>query len=1055
VCIPYEPEVGLFINAPPIWPSANSDPWSFHRDGNDYILSHNGTPVDEFSGPSDGSVGWRFFGGGNFLAVQHNTSSASHITYRIWIYDLRNGPDEVSRYELSQGPYAGHDTSLVFHPSQDGTAFFIYIRHPDGQTNTHRVFRTATGTSLCSYGTLSPSGTPPGNRHAEITADRIIRIYTEGLGGGEITSWVLPEANLATWNNPHDYPETVVGDSSTANITLHNVGTDCLRIEAIDDDPPFSVSSPAALFPLDLDPGESAQIEVTFAPTEPGSHAGDLAMTVTPDRAFGERVLRCRGDARIPIVTIGFNAQQFNFGRQPVNQTTPTRTLTISNNGDADLTVTVAPPAATPFQWNSFTNRVIPVGGSEEVDITFTPTQEGQVSTSIQVDSNAPGSPHFISLVGEGCIPIGVPWSEASTPDLFDFGAIQRGLRAVRYITVRNLGDGPLTVRARIEGSASTDSAPELFGLLASEGDSILDVQPTRQYQINPEIPCGPLEAGTGERLVVVSFFANADPGQATARLILEDEAGVEFNAYPLSARIIPPVPFDFALVFDRSGSMTEEIESGHTKIEAARTAGRLFTDLTRPVAGDRLTVVTFNVFPSVVWEIAEITEEDKIEIGQIFAGNDPDLEADFEPTGFTSVAGGVITGRDQLAIPRATPPPVPAGQAIVLLTDGKENRAYEDSTGRMWGIVGGTLPAPFAVYLPSGVLSPQVMTDAVEIPGVRFFGIALGSEENVDAGRLNQLAENTGGYYCAVDQALSGTAFFDLLKRYIQIFIENGDMCTVNDPVYTINPNEVHEIEFDVLRGDVSFLVVLYVDSPGRVPPFHLVSPVGEVISFETIPPGYQVRSSRGEIAHFMEVRVPLGDPERYAKRWKTVISHKMFDKHPGPTTYAIAIGVGSNFRMQPFLTPGIVRVGDPILLSATVSEAGLPVTGCTVSVAVKSPSGTRWNATLRDDGAHNDGDPEDGEYAHEFKRTAEAGSYEFTFRARGLSRDGEPVMREAVRSKYVEGRMPVKADPARPPSREENWCAYLIRLLRPIVRLSVVAGLALLARRLRRIRA
>jgi hypothetical protein len=145
------------------------------------------------------------------------------------------------------------------------------------------------------------------------------------------------------------------------------------------------------------------------------------------------------------------------------------------------------------------------------------------------------------------------------------------------------------------------------------------------------------------------------------------------------------------------------------------------------------------------------------------------------------------------------------------------------------------------------------------------------------------------------------------------------------------------------------------------------------------------------------------------------------------GPTRFGIAIGAGSNYRMQPYVTPGPVRIGDPILLSAVVTEAGLRMPGCTVTVHTVSPSGVPWDITLRDDGAHQDGDAGDGEYAASFTHTDEGGSYSFAFRSVGMTRDGEPVVREAVIGKYVEGRLPL--DPT--PVPNDKCCERMIWLI------------------------
>ena len=106
-----------------------------------------------------------------------------------------------------------------------------------------------------------------------------------------------------------------------------------------------------------------------------------------------------------------------------------------------------------------------------------------------------------------------------------------------------------------------------------------------------------------------------------------------------------------------------------------------------------------------------------------------------------------------------------------------------------------------------------------------------------------------------------------------------------------------------------------------------------------------------------------------------------------------------------------------------------GLPVTGCTVTVDAVSPSGQTWTSiVLKDDGAHDDGDADDGEYGRLFTQTGVAGSYTFTFRATGYTRDGEPVNREAVRAKYVE--WTVKEPPTQPVP-DDKCCWRLIRLV------------------------
>lgn len=140
-------------------------------------------------------------------------------------------------------------------------------------------------------------------------------------------------------------------------------------------------------------------------------------------------------------------------------------------------------------------------------------------------------------------------------------------------------------------------------------------------------------------------------------------------------------------------------------------------------------------------------------------------------------------------------------------------------------------------------------------------------------------------------------------------------------------------------------------------------MSPKGEIIDPALVPQGYQLRAGAIRKARFVEFKLPSKEPDRYAGRWKVHVEHPnqicsgmphltgletpYIDKNVGflpsdckpclqPILYGISIGAGSNFRMMPFLTPGPVYVGESILMTALISEAGLPIIGSDVIVEV-----------------------------------------------------------------------------------------------------------------------
>jgi hypothetical protein len=663
-------------------------------------------------------------------------------------------------------------------------------------------------------------------------------------------------------------------------------------------------------------------------------------------------------------------------------------------------------------------NGILNCGQSQTLAVSFTPPAEGPQSASLSVTSGAPGSPHTIALIGEGCIANAAIVVPPSAP--ITFGQVQRGFRTVRFFEVQNTGDGPLTFNGAITGPDAS-----LFGLPEPTG-SVTSPPAVRAYEALPVSPCGAGASGSGRVIVAVSFFANDVPKLASATLTLSGHnatnvpAGQAFS-FPLTAEIVAPVALDVALVVDHSGSMGDPLGT-RVKMDAAVAASELFVELLRADLDDRVAVVRFNHVPEVVVAMVAVSST----VAPTQATIRQRVRTDIPPpAGNTAIAGGALLGIFEIRTPRAVTPPA-LTRALVVLTDGIENTGFEDppGSGSWFSINGGEMLLPLPA---TGTVNTSPMPRP---PDIETYAIGLGRTGEIDEAQLTTLAGDPKRYL-RVNGDLTGTAYFNLEKYYTQIFMDIVGTAPVVDPMNWIVPGDTHEIEFDVLRGDVDALVVVY-DFEGRRLPFFCLSPTAELVDPAIVPPGYQLRSGATSRARFVEFEMPLTEPDRYAGRWKVLVRHpgRVCEglppqnlKEPGflprkcrkftdPLLYGIAIGVGSNFRMMPFVTPAPVFVGDPILLTAVVSEAGLPVTGCTVTVGATAPDGTAWIVPLLDDGAHADGDPDDGEYAHSFTHTSAVGIYHFRFIATGHSRDGEPVRREAVRDKPVLAR-PTKEPP------------------------------------------
>jgi hypothetical protein len=110
-----------------------------------------------------------------------------------------------------------------------------------------------------------------------------------------------------------------------------------------------------------------------------------------------------------------------SFGDRHVGLATPSQTVTLTNAGTGTMTVSAASITGTnPTQFtktsDSCSGATIVPGGFCAVGVAFSPSSTGSKSAALSFASNAPGSPHIVSLSGTGVIDTTPP---ASSPSAF------------------------------------------------------------------------------------------------------------------------------------------------------------------------------------------------------------------------------------------------------------------------------------------------------------------------------------------------------------------------------------------------------------------------------------------------------------------------------------------------------------------------------------------------------------------------------------------------------------------------------------------------------------
>jgi HYDIN/CFA65/VesB family protein/von Willebrand factor type A domain-containing protein len=1004
-CTPFPaPNAGLFENATQgVWLNANETKGMrscTYSSGTLTVAAPNGS--ETFLASAGVTVRHKFFGTNNYLAVLVSGAGPGTVQRSIFIVDF-TAPSMTSKQILSVLADSTNSLPWLQHSPMTGTVCLVGGPTAAGVVGIS-AYRSDNGAFLCA----GPTPYTPSNQVIGEALASAIRIKDGGaiIGG----PCAFPAGELDVQPNSQTFNTVKLGGCpqppSTKQFTLKNIGNDCLTITKIDPVSPFAVTSQSMSFPAQLDAGQSMTATVTFSPGAVGSFS-NIGLPVTRNPPKGDDKLICSGQAQTASAAFTASPSVVDFGIVEIG-TSAAGSFTVKNTGDVPISINVAAaPVGSPFQWVGFSGS-LNCGQQQAIAVTFTPQSESPVQATVTATSS-PGGVKQVTLKGEGCIPnaaIVVP--PAPFPA---FGNVRQGYRMPRFITVENTGDDTLTFTATITGP---DAA--LFGLMKAS-QSLTDILSARTYLVDPAQRCGGGSTGDGKEEVAVVFYANAAPPKvASATLTIDNHnapTGPSSFSLPLTATVIAGNVVDVVAVFDTSGSMGDPVPGGGTKMAAAIQAGRLLVSLIPPDLRNRIGATRFATTATTFLGIDEVTTANQQ--AKVDGVKDPPLT----PNGSTAIAAGVMTGLPEFAVPHAGSAPANLTKAMVVLTDGMDNTAFQNpADNQYYTILGGMARDPSN---PFSFVSTQAFVPPSD---VKIYAVGLGTGQDIDKDQLAQLSSGAGGYYGAVDPTQPAVAF-QLMKFYTQIYMDLVDTSVIKDPRGTIAAGDKHVIEFDVLQGDVSAMIVMY-DLDGLRLPFWLESPRGEIVDAAFVPGGFQLRAGSTEATRFLDFVLPPGEPERYAGRWRLIVAHqgkvcrgrpvadtselgflpRKCAKSKAPVEYGFAIGVGSNFRLYPYVTPGPLKVGDSIRLTGVLSEAGLPVVGSTVTVDALLPNGQSVTGIqLIDDGAHSDGDEEDGEYGRLFTQTPVAGTYTFTFRATGYTRDGEPVLREAVRSKYVEG--------------------------------------------------
>ncbi|HXH48546.1 MAG TPA: alpha/beta fold hydrolase [Terriglobia bacterium] len=256
------------------------------------------------------------------------------------------------------------------------------------------------------------------------------------------------------------FAEQAVGTASAPeSITLTNVGDASLSISGISltgADPTDFSSSADTCSGATITPNGSCTVSVTFTPSAIGTRTASLA--ITDNASTSPETVSLTGTGAGAVVTL--SPLTLPFGDQIENTPSASKQVTLTNTGNASLTITGVTISANFSQTNNCGSNLAANSGCT-IDVTFTPTTTGSLTGTLSVADNATDSPQTVSLTGTGITGTGGITTVTYSPTTLNFTSQPvDSTSSGQVVTLTNTGSNPLTFTGfSIQGNFAVDPA--------------------------------------------------------------------------------------------------------------------------------------------------------------------------------------------------------------------------------------------------------------------------------------------------------------------------------------------------------------------------------------------------------------------------------------------------------------------------------------------------------------------------------------------------------------------------------------------------------------------
>jgi hypothetical protein len=182
--------------------------------------------------------------------------------------------------------------------------------------------------------------------------------------------------------------------SPSQAVLLRNMGSAALSISSLIASAGFSQTNNCG---NSVPAAGTCTISVSFAPTSPGSFNGSVS--IVDDAAGSPHTISLSGNSVGAVV--GFSSASLTFGSLPVGTASSPQTVTVTNNGNALLSISGISVSGNFSQTNNC-GASLGVGLNCQIQVTFTAATSGINSGQITLTGNASETTQTLALSGTG-----------------------------------------------------------------------------------------------------------------------------------------------------------------------------------------------------------------------------------------------------------------------------------------------------------------------------------------------------------------------------------------------------------------------------------------------------------------------------------------------------------------------------------------------------------------------------------------------------------------------------------------------------------------------------